>query len=273
MDDPRLEPEILAYYSEAWDEDARLRTALGGLELLRTRDIIRRHLPGGSLRVLDVGGASGAHAEWLLDDGHHVHLIDPVPRHTAEAVARLGSHPRFSVDVGDGRSLPVPDESYDVVLLLGPLYHLTDRADREATWREAVRVLRPGGIVVASVITRFASLFSGLANGDIFDRAFASIVERDLVDGQHRNPEGRDWFTTAYFHHPHEVAEEASAAGLDVRALLGVEGMTAWIPGLQARWHDPAARDVIVEAARSIESEPTLLGLGPHLLAIATPRD
>jgi SAM-dependent methyltransferase len=273
MDEARLEPEILAYYSDAWDEDARLRSALGGLELVRTQEIIRRHLPGGSLRVLDVGGASGIHAEWLLEDGHHVHLIDPVPRHTAMAAARLGDHPRFSADVGDGRSLPAPDASYDVVLLLGPLYHLTDRADREATWREAARVLRPGGIVVASVITRFASLFSGLANGDIFDPEFASVVERDLADGQHRNPEDRDWFTTAYFHHPYEVAEEASAAGLEVHALLGVEGITAWIPGLEDRWSDAAGRDVIVEAAKSIESEPTLLGLGPHLLAVATRRD
>ena len=132
-------------------------------------------------------------------------------------------------------------------------------------------MLRPGGVVVASVITRFASLFSGLATGELFDPTFAPIVARDLVDGQHRNPAGRDWFTTAYFHHPLEVAEEASASGLEVRALLGVEGIASWIPGLADRWGDPVARETIIEAARSIESEPTLLGLGPHLLVVATP--
>jgi hypothetical protein len=124
---------------------------------------------------------------------------------------------------------------------------------------------------VASVITRFASLFSGLTTGDLFDPAFAAVVERDLVDGQHRNPQGRDWFTTAYFHHPHEAVEEASSAGLEVRAILGVEGIAAWIPGLEDRWGDPAARQIIVDAARSIEAEPTLLGLGPHLLVVAGP--
>ena len=155
--------------------------------------------------------------------------------------------------------------------MFGPLYHLTERADRVASWREASRVLRPGGVVVASVITRFASLFSGVSSGDLFDPAFASVVAQDLRDGQHRNPEGRDWFTTAYFHHPSEVAEEASEAGLEVHGIYGVEGIASWVPGLERRWSDPEARTVIIEAARAIESEPTLIGLGPHLLVVATP--
>jgi ubiquinone/menaquinone biosynthesis C-methylase UbiE len=271
MDEPRLSPEILSYYAGAWDEDARLRTGLGELEFLRTQEIVRRLLPEPGRQILDVGGASGVHAEWLLDDGHCVHLLDPVPEHVSQASDRLGAHPRFTAEVGDGRRLPVADGSHDMVLLFGPLYHLTERADRLATWREASRVLRPGGVVVASVITRFASLFSGLSSGDLFDPAFASVVAQDLRDGRHRNPGGRDWFTTAYFHHPSEVTEEASEAGLEVDGTYGVEGIASWIPGLARRWSDPGARPVIIEAARAIESEPTLMGLGPHLLVVARP--
>jgi len=273
MEPPELDPEILAYYEESWDEDARLRTGLGELEFLRTREIIHRFLPHGSLRILDVGGASGVHAEWLLEDGHVVHLIDPVPAHVEKARASLGERPRFSSTVGDGRRLDVPDASHDVVLLLGPLYHLTDRADRIATWREAARVVVPGGIVVASVITRFSSLFSGLSGGELFDPLFRAVVERDLRDGQHRNPTDENWFTTAYFHHPDEVAGEATEAGLDLDAVLGVEGLAAWIPRLERSWDDPEARQVVIDAARAIESEPTLIGLGPHLLAVASRPD
>lgn len=270
MDVPELEPEILAYYENAWDEDARLRGGIGQLEFLRTQEIVRRHLPEGPQRVLDIGGASGVHAEWLLDDGHAVHLIDPVPGHVESARSHLDGRHGFCAEVGDGRRLDVADGSFDAVLLMGPLYHLTERADRIQCWREAHRVLRPGGVAMAAVITRFASLFSGLSSGDLFDPEFRVVVEQDLADGQHRNPGDKDWFTTAYFHRPEEATEEAAEAGFEMEAVLGVEGIATWIPRVEGWWSNPERRQVIIDAARAIESEPTLLGLGPHLIAIAS---
>src|SRR6187549_2801369 len=120
------QPPIHHHYDTAYDEDTRLRVGLGRLELARVQDIVHRHLPPAA-RVLDVGGATGVHAEWLLDDGHTVHLVDLMPTHVARAEARLGEHARFTATVGDARTLPVRDASVDAVLLLGPLYHLTDR--------------------------------------------------------------------------------------------------------------------------------------------------
>jgi hypothetical protein len=131
-------------------------------------------------------------------------------------------------------------------------------------------VLRPGGLVFGAAISRFASFFDGLARGSLFDPAFRAIVQQDLRDGQHRNPTSHPrWFTTAYFHHPDELANEARQAGLTVHAVLGVEGMAGWRFELAERWDDPAAREVILAAARATESEPSLRGLSAHLLLIA----
>jgi len=271
MGEPSIDPTIMDHYENRYDEDRRIRSGIGELELVRTREIVRRHLPDGPCRILDVGGGTGVHSEWLLDDGHTVDLIDPVPRHVAAATDRLSARPRFTAEIGEARELAAAADTYDAVLLFGPLYHLTDRADRIVAWSEAGRVARPGGIVVGAVISRFASLLSGLSGGAIFDDAFRSIIDRDLTDGQHRNPDpDTDWFTTAYFHHPDEVAPEVEAAGLAMHALLGVEGISFWVEHLERSWDDPARREVIVEAARRIEDEATLLGLGPHLLAVAT---
>ena len=262
-------PSISAHYETAFDEDQRLRRGLGRLELARVQEIVRRHLPAGA-RVLDVGGATGVHAEWLLDDGHAVHLVDLVPGHVAQAEARLGGSERFHASVGDARALALPDASVDAVLLLGPLYHLTDRADRLATWREALRVVVPGGVVIAMAINRFASLFDGLAQSYLFDPAFRAIVAQDLATGVHENPTGDPrWFTTAYFHRPEELPAEATEAGLDVRETVGVEGLAHWIRPLASALDDAADREVILEAARVIESEPSLLGLSSHLLTVA----
>ena len=270
MDEPALDPEILSFYTERYDEDARIRTGTSQIELIRTREIVRRHLPDRSLRILDVGGAGGVHAEWLLADGHTVDLIDPIPIHVEQAESRLGSLDHFSAAVGDGRSVQADAESFDAVLLLGPLYHLPDRVDRMRVWAEAERIVRPGGLVFAAAISRFASLFAGLSAGLLLHDDFRAIVHRDLGDGHHRNPTLRTgWFTTAYFHRPEEFEAEATEAGLRVISLVGVEGLAAWLPDTERNWAEEDHRAIILESACAIESEPSLLGLGPHILLVA----
>jgi ubiquinone/menaquinone biosynthesis C-methylase UbiE len=263
-----FDSEIVDYYSSKWEEDARLRSGLDEIELLRTQEIVRRFLPDGGLRILDVGGGGGVHAEWLLADGHEVHLVDPVSRHVESAMSRLGNRDGFTCESGDARSLTQEDDSADAVLLLGPLYHLTEHEDRVRAWSEAFRVTKPGGLVFAAAISRFAALASGLRDGLIFDAEFQSLTRRTLKDGQHRSPEGRDFFTTAFFHLPEELKAEAEATGWSVQALLGVEGFTMLMPQLEEHWNDANRRALIVEMARVVESEPSLLGMGPHILLV-----
>lgn len=262
--------EVRDHYETDSVEERRLTTGPGRLELARTQEIIRRHLPPPPLKVLDVGGGAGVHAEWLADDGHTVHLVDPMPNHVEQARRLAASQRSVTAELGDARSLTAGDESVDAVMLLGPLYHLTSRTDRVGALREARRVVRAGGLVFVAAISRFASLLDGLGRGFLFDPRFRSIVEQDLRDGQHRNP-GRDphWFTTAYFHHPSELGEEAAAAGLDAVEVVGVEGVAGWFGGVFDRWDDPADRESILFAARASESEPSLLGASAHLMMVA----
>jgi SAM-dependent methyltransferase len=159
--------------------------------------LLERFLPGPPARVLDVGGASGVYASWLSGRGYQVHLIDPVPLHRERAMA----DGRFSVAPGDARGLAEDDGSYDAVLLLGPLYHLTGRTDRIRALAEARRVTRPGGIVAAAVISRYASTFDGFFRGFVDKPGFPAMMTEDLKTGQHRNPGSEpELFTTAYFH-------------------------------------------------------------------------
>jgi SAM-dependent methyltransferase len=258
------------HYEHEIAEGDRLKQGAGRLELVRTQEIVRRHLPSVPLRLLDVGGATGVHAAWLADDGHEVHVVDPMPHHVEQARSLASPTRRITAEVGDARFLSSPDESADAVLLFGPLYHLTEPADRIRALREAARVVRPGGPVFAAAISRFASLLDGLSRQLLFDPAFRAIVERDLADGQHRNPDHRPhWFTTAYFHHPDELSHEAFAAGLEPVEVLGVEGVAGWFGYLFDRWDEPEAQESICFAARAIESEPSLIGASTHLLMVA----
>jgi ubiquinone/menaquinone biosynthesis C-methylase UbiE len=265
-----LPSEILAYYARG-REAPRLSEGPGHIELARTQEIILRHLSRERSIVLDVGGGPGVYACWLAGLGHEVHLIDASELHVDQARAaatRLGST-LASARVGDARRLEQADASAQAVLLLGPLYHLTEERDRIAALREARRVLAPGGLLIAAGISRFGSLFDGLVHGLTRDPAYMAIVERDLVDGQHRNPTPEDYFTTAYFHLPHELTSEVAQAGLTVVELLGVEGPSWVVPDLKSRWADARERELLLWAARAVEREPTLLGLSPHLLVVA----
>lgn len=264
-----IDPDIQSHYDLGLERERLVHNG-ESLEFVRTQELLKRHLPPSPADILDVGGGPGAYAAWLARCGYRVHLLDPVPLHVEQATAASAAQPDhpFTAALGDARRLTEADASFDAVLLLGPLYHLTQREARVTALAEARRVLRPGGVVLAVGISRFASLLDGLRAGFLGDPQADAIVERDLRDGQHRNPDPvryPNWFTTAFFHHPTELAAEVEAAGFALDALLGIEG-PGWL--VDAAWADPERRSTVLAAARAVEQEPSLLGLSAHLLAV-----
>jgi SAM-dependent methyltransferase len=264
--------DIAAFYAQGLERD-RLAAGQGALELARTRLVLERYLPSPPAVIADVGGGPGRYAIWLADCGYDVHLVDPILLHIEQARADSGARAGralASAEVGDARALRLPDASADAVLLLGPLYHLPERADRLLALSEAGRVCRPGGVIIAAAISRFASTLDGLRGGYLEDPAFASVVAGDLSDGRHRNPTRNPaYFTTAYFHRPEELAEECSAAGLVHEATLAVEGPAWLLSDLDVRLADDGRRRVLLAALDALEAESTLLGVSAHLLAVA----
>jgi SAM-dependent methyltransferase len=260
-----MRPEVTNYYQRG-GEQVRLSAGAGRLEFLRTWDVLTRFLPAAPASMVDVGGATGVYARPLAEAGYRVHVIDPVAAQVEVAAGLAG----VTASVGEARALDIPDASADAVLLLGPLYHLTDRDDRLAAWREARRVVRPDGVVVAATISRFASVLDGFAKGFLADPAFETIVRDDLRGGQHRNPDNvPGWFTTAYFHHPAESRAEAEEAGLVVDRVVFVEGPLWMVDRLGEVLADEVRTHQTLDLLREIEAEPSLLGASAHLLVIA----
>ena len=261
-----FDPSITSYYERA-PEETRLESEPFQLEGIRTRELIERFAPSPPATVLDVGGAGGVYARWLAAKGYRVHLLDRSPR-LVRAARRGGGID--SCLVGDARTLPYPSRCANMVLLLGPLYHLTEAADRVVALREAARVLVPGGLLIAATISRWASILDGVARDLFVDPRFASIVERDLDEGQHRNETERlDYFTTAYLHHPRDLRAEIEAAGLALVGQFGIEGPGWLLPDLGERMADPRRREDLLRLARAVESEEAMVGVSAHHLAVA----
>ena len=270
----QLSDEILSFYRQT-QESKRLTThTKGQLEFVRTQEIITRYLPAPPAVVLDIGGGSGPYACWLAKVGYEVHLVDPVVLHIEQAKEASNlqiEHPIASISLGDARELRFSSMSADAVLLLGPLYHLIDKSERLLALKEAYRVLRNGRIMVAAGISRFASMLDSFFEDRFRTPIHRDIVQNDLETGYHRNLTGDlKYFTDAYLHRPEELGSEVIEAGFQHQATLAVEGPAWLFESFKNYWTDPDLRSVVLDLIRKVETEPSLLGMSAHILAIGT---
>jgi SAM-dependent methyltransferase len=269
--------DIGDYYATGTEGD-RLGIGYFQLERVRTEEILAEQLPQAPAKVFDVGGGTGPYARALTARGYEVHLLDPIPRHVeaARQPDAEGTTPA-SAEVGDARELPWGKEEADAVLLLGPLYHLPDPADRMKAIGEAHRVLHPGGSLLAAGISRLSIPFDGI-KGPPTGRPEEPLPLKDglrlvadvLRTGRYSNPTGDlNMFTTAYMHTPTELGREIEAGGFDLQSLHAVEGPGAWTPGFNRVWRSDRGRGLLCGLARTSSRVPLLRAVTPHLLAVA----
>ncbi len=150
---------VQAYYARDKERD-RLGVGVGRVEFARTVEIVERTLPPAPAVVADVGGGPGRYTDWLVEAGHSVVHRDLVAHHVEQVRARHGA--KVDAEVGDARALDLASSSVDVVLLLGPLYHLPRSENRVLALREAARVLKPTGVVHVAAISRWAVRLDGI---------------------------------------------------------------------------------------------------------------
>ena len=272
-DHRRLDPAIAAHYAGV-PEQRRLGPF--SMERVRTWELLVAPPAAPPAVVLDVGGAAGVYALPLAAGGYQVHLVDPLAPARGAGAARPRRRSRRPRWPGAPSATPAswtgPTPASTPSCCWGPVPPHRPRRPGRGAGRGAAGAA-PGGVVVAAAITRFASLLDGLVRGHLDEPAFAAIVERDLRDGQHRNPTGRpEWFTTAYFHRPEELGAEVAEAGLAPRALLAVEGPAGLLADVEERLADPARREQVLAAIRRGRGGADLLGASAHLLAVALRR-
>jgi len=202
------------------------------MEFALTMRSLKEHLPAAPARVLDVGGGPGRYAIALAQLGHRVTLLDAAPgcldlarRKAAEAEVQLAA-----VESGDARDLSrFKDETFDAVLLMGPLYHLIEETDRRAALREGRRVLRPGGLVFAAFLTRFAPIRAMAKESPEWPLENQQRFARILAEGVYQSAPGEEGFPTAYYVHPTEIKPLMESEGFETLDLLACEGVVSQV--------------------------------------------
>lgn len=260
---PSLDPSIAKYYSRGGEKD---RLNNNRLEKDRTLMILKKLMPSAPAVVLDIGGAAGAYAFPLASQGYEVHLIDPIPIHIEQAEESNCSSPfkLASCSLGDARQIDKSDCFADAVLLFGPLYHLIDLDDRLKALQEAWRVLKPGGMLFAVGISKFASFVDSLHKGVFLTKL--KVIDREFSTGvHHKVSEGFDF---GYLHHPLELKEEIQKCGFDELSILAVEG-PMWHPhSIEKLLQNQMEWEHFLSTIEKIETEETLVGASAHMMVI-----
>jgi SAM-dependent methyltransferase len=253
------------------NERERLDSPSGIIEFERTKDILERYLPPPPASIADIGGGPGRYALWLAERGYWVSHRDLVGLHVQQVLDALVERPGVAIDtaIGDARRLDLLDASVDAVLLFGPLYHLPRRPDRVQALAEARRVVRPGGLVFAAAISRWAARHDSIIAQKLYERMPGALAELpDLERTGWMKPLFPGSFT-GYSHRPRQVRAEACDAGLRVLSVLGVEGVAFLLADLAERVAEPRALQVLLNSARALEAVPEFLGISLHLLMVA----
>ncbi len=159
---------ILKDFYKNYDEDSRLLSRYGNIEFLTTMAYIDRYLRDG-MRILEIGAATGRYSHALARRGYKVDAVE-LSEHNIE-VFKANTKDNEDITITQGNAMDLSafkDNSYDITLLLGPMYHLFTEEDKLRALREAVRVTKKGGVIFVAYCMGDASvLLYGFAKGEI----------------------------------------------------------------------------------------------------------
>lgn len=168
----------LSGYYERYDESARLISKHGMVEYITTMKYVEKYLRPG-MRVLEIGAATGRYSHALAQKGYRVDAVELV-RHNIE-IFKQNTIEGEPVTIVQGNALDLSSfesDTYDITLLLGPMYHLFTVEDKQKALSEAIRVTKKGGIVFAAYCMGDASILSyGFVRGEIYN-----IIEKCMLD-------------------------------------------------------------------------------------------
>lgn len=166
------------YYSN-YDEEGRLTSKYGQVEYLTTMKYIDKFLKKGE-RVLEVGAGTGRYSLAIAEKGFQVDAVELIQHNIDILKSKITEN--FNIDIRQGNAIDLScyeDETFDITLVLGPLYHLFNEDDKKQAIREAIRVTKKGGIVFVSYCMNDATILNwGFQKGNILEGIQNGIVDR-----------------------------------------------------------------------------------------------
>lgn len=170
--------EALKGYYETHNEDTRFTYKRGRVEFLTTINYVEKYLSKG-MRILEIGAGTGRYSHYFAQNGYEVDAIELMECNIEVFKTNTKPNEKITIKQGDAINLnDIPDDTYDITLLLGPMYHLYTEKDQLDALSEAIRVTKKGGIIFAAYCNNDMTVYHfGFLRGN-----FKSGLYDDLVD-------------------------------------------------------------------------------------------
>ena len=254
---------INEFYSD-YDEEGRLLRDTGRVEYITTMTYIQKYLRPGA-RVLEIGAGTGRYAVTLAGAGVDVTAVELVPHNLEVLRSKITDGMTIRAIQGNALDLSMQgNECFDLTLLLGPMYHLYEEANKRQAISEALRVTKTGGVVMAAYCVPDASLVEYVFKGG----RLKEVLEDGMLDPV--------TFVTSSGPSPKYLFEMVRKSDID-RLMEGfpaerlhyvaTDGLS-WFMRREVREMDEETFEMLVKYHLTVCENPDLVGATAHSLDI-----
>lgn len=225
--------DALKQFYENYDEDNRLTSRHGSVEYLTTMRYIEKYLRPG-MRILEIGAGTGRYSHALARRGYRVDAVELL-EHNIE-IFKANTHSGEAVTITQGNATDLSafaDNTYDLTLLLGPMYHLFTEDEELAALGEAVRVTKKGGIVFAAYCGNDATILQFcFLRGMLKDEHYKSLIDPVTFKA------ASDPIDLFVLHRPEEIAALRSHFAVTPLHFVASDGYTNYMRDAIAQMDD-----------------------------------
>lgn len=261
-----MKEHIIECYENYREEDRLSSNRARKIEFLTTIKVLDTLLEG-KKKILDCAAGTGIYSFYYADRGYTVTATDITPRHIKFIRDLLHTKDyEMETAVLDATDMQIfADESFDVVLNMGPFYHLIEKDDREKCLSESLRVLKKGGLLVTAYIPRFYVFqYVAMQDGKYLD---SRLAEQLIKTGVLRHDDEKCFWTDTYYSSSEEMEHLYSQYGLTVIDHFAQDGLSPQFSKVVDQWNDEQFRTWF-DYHYSICREKSLLSASNHVVII-----
>lgn len=257
---------VVENYENYREEDRLTTNNARRIEFLTTSRIIDE-LIDGKKKILDCAAGTGIYAFHLADNGHDVTATDITPRHI-EIIRDTFTTKNYQMqtEILDAANMSIfADESFDVVLNMGPFYHLIDKDKRENCLKECLRVLKKGGLLITAYIPRYYIFqYIAMQNDYFLD---SELAQQLITTGVLRHDDEKCFWTDTYYSSADEMEQLYKDNMLTVIDHFAQDGLTPQFSEKVDKWNSEQFK-IWCDYHYSVCREKSLLGASNHVVII-----